>query len=88
MKVTLLVGAEGVSETDHIEWIRPATKEEADEFYAAYQTEESREQLERSLTIDMTGRPYYLTTLTEDAPYSVLMANKGYGRVVRLRGDE
>lgn len=81
MKLTLLLGAEGVSETEGQPWIREATAEEAEEFRDFY----GGSDVMQELGLDRTGRPYWLMTLTEETPPEILEANRGYGRMVRLR---
>lgn len=79
MSHTLLIGAEGVAERAGTPWLREANEDEKETFCAFYGAKL------RELNVDGTGRPYWLMTITDDAPEGVLKANAGYGRLVRLR---
>lgn len=81
MKHTLLLGAEGCAETENVDWVREASDREAVDFWA-----EVREQgLTGIATVDKIGRPYWLMTVTEEAPKEVLEAIKDTYRAVRLK---
>jgi hypothetical protein len=75
MAFTLLVGAEGCAETEDANWMREATVEEAAEFHR---------QNPMVSTIDGIGRPYWLMTVTDDAPLEVLEYVKTKIRVLRV----
>lgn len=74
MPVTLLVGAEGCSECKDEPWLRDPTPEEAERF---------KQQYPQLQSIDPNGRPYWLKTVTDDAPAEVLGYVKKMLRVVR-----
>lgn len=79
---TLLVGAEGISETEGQPWIRPATDEENRDFVArACRNDEERY---RNSLVDLNGRPYFLMTVLDNAPEQVIAKAKRCGRCLRL----
>lgn len=71
----LLVGAEGVSETEGEAWIREATKEEAETFWLDKDTD---------LDIDHNGRPYWLMAILPTAPAEIYDRTAKCVRAVRL----
>jgi hypothetical protein len=75
MAVTLYVGAEGCAETEGVPWIREPTEEEIADFLKRYPDVSS---------IDRFGRPYWLRTVTDDAPSHVLDYVRPRIRVLRV----
>ena len=82
MTQTLLLGAEGCAEAENVDWLREATDEEALAFW-----KEAREQgyTSKAITVDKVGRPYWLMTITDEAPAGVLEANQATVRTLRLK---
>jgi len=73
--VTLLVGAEGITELSEVDWAREATDAEV----AIWNAENPR-----VATKDGIGRPYWHVTVLDHAPADVLERAKTHLRVVRL----
>ncbi len=74
----VLVGAEGVSETEGEKWVRRASKKEYNLWKMVNYNIAS---------VDKTGRPYYLMAINRvTAPYSAIEKAKNYQRVFRLIG--
>ncbi len=63
MPITLLIGAEGVSEMTSCAWLREATPEEVATLRDLCGAERFRD-----LSVDGIGRPYFPMTVLEDAP--------------------
>lgn len=63
MAITILIGAEGVSEMTGCAWLREATPEEV----AALRNQWGAERF-RDLCMDGIGRPYFPMTVLDDAP--------------------
>jgi len=80
---TLLLGAEGCSEMRDVEWLRDATDEEALAFWKKVR----EDGMTHTTTIDGMNRPYWVMTLTDEAPEDVVRANEGVYRAVRLHGE-
>jgi hypothetical protein len=78
--VTLLVGAEGVSEQEGQPWLREATPDEIDAFAATLPPDVKL----RDVTIDGVGRPYFVMTVLPDAPAEIYGYASRYQRVKRL----
>lgn len=76
----ILVGAEGVVECLDRRWFREAALESERFCTEKGITEERREQL----TLDRTGRPYFLCAVRDDAPPAALERARTHLRVVRL----
>jgi hypothetical protein len=85
---TLLLGAEGVSETEGEDWIRDATVDEIEGLKTAIadasRTMNTTNDTYKSALIDGTGRPYFAMTVLASAPPSVLTLAHDTLRTVRL----
>jgi len=79
MTITLWLGAEGCAELENETWLREATEEEIEAF-----REEWGQPGFDDLKLDGIGRPYFLMTVTEDAPEWALGAARSNSRRVRL----
>jgi len=63
--MVVLLAAEGMAELDGESWIRDATEAEREAFRVRHKL--TRDEL-RELMVDKTGRPYWMVTLSDDAP--------------------
>jgi len=85
---TLLLGAEGVSETEGKDWIRDATADEIEDLKNAIadasRTIDRLDDAYKSALSDGTGRPYFPMTVLANAPPSVLARAHHTLRTVRL----
>lgn len=75
----ILLGAEGCAEAADAPWLRDATGEERALF-------RDRVKTAAQLTIDDTGRPYWLKVVEAGAPREALECCQLYNRAVRLTG--
>jgi len=91
--VTLLVGAEGVSEIKDEPWAREATEEETktwrDELEKPYKSAISGDLISGrkdvdQLYLDSMGRPYFLCTILKSAPIDVWLKASSHLRTIRV----
>jgi len=61
----VLLAAEGMAEIQDQPWVRDATEAEMEAFRERHKL--TRDEL-RELMVDKTGRPYWMVTLSDDAP--------------------
>lgn len=89
-KAILFVGAEGVSESQDIPGVREPTNEELEElrqWFIDVRWKGDAEEAARDFAdffIDHNGRPYFLRTVTAEAPVNVRIKADGHLRCVRL----
>lgn len=81
--ITLLLGAEGCSETEDQDWIREATPKEAQTFGEEFAAKNPLTDL-RDIWIDRTGRPYFLMVILEHAPEEIKKQASLVLRTLRL----
>jgi len=85
---TCFLGAEGCSEAEGLDWVRPATEEEVDALLNSRlgKEEGSREKkaLHDALSLDRTGRPYWPMTFLEEAPEEAKTRAQTFSRMVHL----
>lgn len=78
--VTLLVGAEGVSEQEGQPWLREATPDEVEQF----KTHLPPGVTLYDVTIDGIGRPYFVMTVLGTDPPEIYEKASKFQRVLRL----
>jgi len=87
-KATLLLGAEGVSETEGEDWIREATADEVEDLKNdiadAMGALSTLSDTYRDALSDGMGRPYFAMTVLATAPENVLARAHNSLRAVRL----
>ncbi len=79
--LTVLLGAEGMSELQGTEWLREASKAERQSFLHRHGLTETQY---REITVDGIGRPYWLVTLLENAPAQAQAKATQFARIRRL----
>ncbi len=80
----ILLGAEGLAEVREEPWIEETYSEED---HVRFLAENDLTPAEfQSLSMDRTGRPYFLTRLAPEAPLGILERVRGIVRTVRLIG--
>jgi len=86
--VTLFVGAEGCAETADKPWIRDSTSDEIEEFKKWFREVRAQGDPDADdwadFGLDHSGRPYWLMTVTSDAPDDVWLKADGHLRVLRF----
>jgi hypothetical protein len=81
MPVTFLLGAEGCAEVGDVPWLRDATETETE---LLRRTLAAIEVNLDAVTVDGMGRPYWVKTLTSDAPETYRERAERLHRLVRL----
>jgi hypothetical protein len=80
----ILLGAEGCSEAQDEPWLREPTKEEVDAHREELGYDDKGKSRLGKLSIDMSGRPYFLMVVTDEAPTEIRARAEEHLRVVRL----
>lgn len=87
-KRILLLGAEGCSEMAEEPWLREATDEEKEQFYAEFQVGLDRERpgkwKAQDYNVDGNNRPYWVKVVEDEAPEDIRQSAENGIRRLRL----